>query len=96
MTGYALTGRGACAVLFAVLLAGCGGTGASGSGAAEPAAVSMSNPAAVHCEERGGKVTIESRPEGQAGVCLLPDGSRVDEWELYRRDFPEAAEIDKP
>lgn len=49
--------------------------------------VGMANPASVLCEKVGGKVEIEKDAQGnQKGICHLPDGTRVDEWELFRRD----------
>lgn len=51
--------------------------------------VGMPNPASAYCVERGGTITIVDRSEGQIGFCTLPDGTQVDEWELYRRDHPQ-------
>lgn len=48
--------------------------------------VGMPNPASAYCVERGGTVTIVNRPKGQVGFCTLPDGTQIEEWELYRRD----------
>jgi hypothetical protein len=48
------------------------------------AGAGLANPASVYCEEQGGTVEIEETDDGQRGVCALPDGTRVDEWELYR------------
>ncbi|CAM4165909.1 DUF333 domain-containing protein [Kerstersia similis] len=84
------------AAICAAVLAGCGVSGGVAGGANAAQAVSLPNPASVYCEEKGGTVTVESTPAGQAGICLLPDGRRIDEWALYRRDFPEVVEIDKP
>ena len=43
------------------------------------------NPASAFCEEQGGTVEIESDSAGnQTGICVLPSGERVDEWEYYR------------
>lgn len=56
----------------------------------EPAPIGMANPASVHCEKKGGKSVIEKNPDGsEYGVCHLADGTKVDEWELYRRDNPQ-------
>ena len=47
----------------------------------------LANPASVFCEEQGGSTEIETDDEGnQTGFCVLPDGSRVDEWEYYREN----------
>lgn len=61
--------------LAAALLAGCGED-------EEPPAIA--NPASENCVALGGTVEIEETPEGQRGWCVLPDGRRVDEWELWR------------
>ncbi len=48
----------------------------------------MANPASVWCvENRHGKLQIRTDAQGnQYGVCILPDGSEIEEWELFRRD----------
>lgn len=46
--------------------------------------VGLANPASVYCESIGGKSEIIKSDEGWYGVCHLPDGKTVDEWELYR------------
>lgn len=47
----------------------------------------MPNPASVFCEENGGQVKLRTDETGAvAGVCILPDGSKCDEWEYYRGD----------
>lgn len=71
-------------LLPVMLMAGCVSAG-------EPAskAVGMANPASVYCAKIGGSLAIESRAEGQVGICTLPDGSKIEEWELFRRDHPQ-------
>lgn len=55
---------------------------------AEPPA-GMANPASVYCEEQGGKLNIESRPDGgQFGVCYFMDNRQCEEWALLRGDCP--------
>lgn len=44
--------------------------------------VGLANPASVFCVEQGGESVIE----GSAGICVLPDGTEVDEWEYYREN----------
>jgi putative hemolysin len=47
--------------------------------------VEVPNPASVFCEEEGGTVEIETDADGnQTGICVLPSGERVDEWEYFR------------
>lgn len=50
----------------------------------ESNSVGMANPASVYCVEQGGTVEIREGPNGQTGYCHLPDGSIVEEWELFR------------
>jgi putative hemolysin len=68
-----------CSIL---LLAGCN-TVEPDSGAA------IANPASEHCLKKGGKLEIVEGTAGQKGMCHLPDGTIVEEWELYRRDNPQ-------
>ena len=69
------------AVFCLAALSACG----SDSDADSDPAPGLANPASVFCEEQGGSVEIETDDEGnQTGICVLPDGSRVDEWEYYR------------
>lgn len=49
-------------------------------------AVMIPNPASQHCLERGGKLVIVKDASGERGMCHLPDGTVVEEWELLRRD----------
>jgi putative hemolysin len=38
----------------------------------------LANPASEYCESIGGEVLLDE------GLCRLPDGTEIDEWELYR------------
>lgn len=42
------------------------------------------NPAARYCARLGYAYEIERTPAGDRGVCVLPNGERVDAWEFYR------------
>lgn len=44
----------------------------------------MPNPAAVFVKELGYEYEIRSGPDGEYGVAILPNGTVIDEWELYR------------
>jgi uncharacterized protein len=44
----------------------------------------LANPASVFCAKSGGKSEIRKGPQGQYGVCRLPDGRVVDEWAYFR------------
>ena len=61
--------------------------------APSPAApmVGMANPASVFCESAaiGGSLELRDGAGGQYGVCLLPDGTEIEEWELFRRHHPQ-------
>ena len=48
-------------------------------------AIGMANPASVFCEKQGGKSVIRKNKDGsEYGVCVLPNGQEVDEWEYFR------------
>ena len=49
----------------------------------------IANPASAHCVKKGGKLEIVKEAAGEKGMCHLPDGSVVEEWELFRRDNPQ-------
>ncbi|MGL4666680.1 MAG: DUF333 domain-containing protein [Saezia sp.] len=34
-------------------------------------------------------------PNGQYGICTLPDDTQIEEWELYRRDHTNPQESNK-
>ncbi|MGG5143510.1 DUF333 domain-containing protein [Alcaligenes sp. SJTW-7] len=55
---------------------------------ANPPALGMANPASAYCVEKGGRLDIVQTAAGQVGMCTLPDGSVIEEWELMRRDHP--------
>lgn len=48
--------------------------------------LNMANPAAVYCQQVGGKLSSRASAAGTQGYCTLPSGEHVDEWDLYRRD----------
>ncbi|HQC12865.1 MAG TPA: DUF333 domain-containing protein [Methanoregulaceae archaeon] len=60
--------------------------------------IGMPNPSAVWAEEMGYEYEIRTNEDGsQYGVCILPDGSEVDAWQLYREAHPpEGIEIRSP
>lgn len=47
---------------------------------------SMANPASVYCDKIGGTNIDRHTPQGDVGLCRLPNGKTVDAWALYRRD----------
>lgn len=75
-----------------MLLVGCGSDAEPSDTTAapsvtEPGTVGIANPASVFCVEQGGTVEIETAADGsEAGICVLPDGTRIDEWEYFRSE----------
>lgn len=74
------------AVLSALAISGCAQP--QPAKPAAPPIVRMANPASVYCAKLGGKTLIEETTAGERGICVLPNGTKIDEWELYRRDHP--------
>jgi putative hemolysin len=76
-----LIGVVACTILSAPVRS----SGREPEATAEPGGAGLANPAAVYCEEQGGRVEIRTAADGgQYGVCILTDGSECDEWAFYR------------
>lgn len=46
----------------------------------EAPAPGLANPAAVYCIKAGGALILE----GAVGICHLPDGTTVEEWDYFR------------
>ncbi|MCE9687869.1 DUF333 domain-containing protein [Shewanella sp. AS16] len=44
------------------------------------------NPAAEYCLALGGILDLATQANGETGICTLPDGEKIEEWQLYRRD----------
>lgn len=44
----------------------------------------IANPASVNCIEKGGKLSIVDKPEGQVGMCTFSDGTVCEEWAYFR------------
>jgi uncharacterized protein len=66
-------------------LTGCGDSG-------DDTDVQIPNPASVFCEEQGGTVRIETAADGgQSGICVLEDGTEIDEWEYYRANTSDSS-----
>jgi len=53
-------------------------------GVVNPRATAMENPAAAYCEALGYEYLIEDTPEGQRGLCQLPNGEAVDAWQFLQ------------
>ncbi|QYK13051.1 DUF333 domain-containing protein [Shewanella rhizosphaerae] len=72
------------ALLFILGLAACQTQVNKEQDAAESKPLSMANPSAVYCDSLGGALDLDS------GICTLPSGERIEHWDLYRRDRPQA------
>ena len=47
--------------------------------------VGIANPASVFCTQQGGRSEIRTTVDGnEYGVCLLPTGEIMEEWEYFR------------
>ncbi len=44
------------------------------------------DPSQVYCRQIGGQLGVTSGEGGQVGLCVLPDGTEHDAWELYCAD----------
>lgn len=51
-------------------------------------AQALPNPASVNCTNQGGKYSIVDTFAGQVGYCLLPNGTRCEEWALFLHECP--------
>ena len=48
--------------------------------------LTMSNPASEFCVKQGGKSQIRKNQDGsEYGVCVLPNGQMVEEWDYFRQ-----------
>ncbi len=57
--------------------------------AQSPPAPRLANPASVNCADKGGKLTIERRPDGgEYGVCVFTDNYQCEEWAMFRGECP--------
>lgn len=73
---------------LALSTAACGG-----SDSPEPTdstSTRIANPASEFCVAQGGTLDVVDEQAGQVGYCTLPDGTRVEEWEYFRANSPDA------
>ncbi|CCN69223.1 DUF333 domain-containing protein [Vibrio nigripulchritudo] len=47
--------------------------------------LSMANPASMYCIEQGGKIRFKDSKQGQVGICVMKDGTEIEEWEFFRQ-----------
>lgn len=75
-----------------IAVASCGANPSTGTRGtttgAPPTTPALANPASTYCISLGGRVETVNNANGQQGFCVLPDGSRTDEWDLYRAAHP--------
>lgn len=48
--------------------------------------VDLPNPAAVYCEEQGGRLEPREREGGMDAACVFDDGSECNQWDFFRGD----------
>lgn len=73
-------------VIAVLVLVSCGGGDEDGTGSDS----GLPNPASVFCEAQGGSVEIVTDAAGnQSGICNLPDGTEIEEWQYYRQSSGE-------
>ncbi|HDM8191176.1 TPA: DUF333 domain-containing protein [Vibrio harveyi] len=78
------------AVAAAMVLAGCSTyEGATRSNEYTSAA----NPAAVYCVQQGGELDTVTENGERITYCLLSENERVEQWEYYRKNHKEDAEL---
>jgi len=52
--------------------------------------IKISNPASQYCIDQGGKlIPQKDKDGGEYSLCQLPDGQKIEEWELFRKDHPQ-------
>ena len=72
-------------MLCTILSAPVRSSGPKPEATAEPGGAGLANPAAVYCEEQGGRLEIRTAADGgRYGVCIFADASECDEWAFYR------------
>ena len=50
----------------------------------------MPNPASIYCGRIGGETRTDTDAEGnQYGICVLPNGTEMGQWELFCTDCPD-------
>lgn len=65
-----------------LVVAACSQT--SSNKADEPRNLATANPAAVYCLSLNGKLESVKNVQGLTNYCQLPEGQRIEEWQLFR------------
>lgn len=70
-----------------ILISGC-----SQNQLIDDGGVEVPNPASLYCVDvKGGSLDIQTNSDGeQIGICTLPDGTQIEEWELYNQENKES------
>lgn len=46
------------------------------------------NPASKYCIDQGGQLSIKKQADGgESGLCTLPNGQVIDDWEFFRKSM---------
>lgn len=71
---------------------------ACGPDEAPPASVGLANPASEYCISLGGTSEPVTDPTeaGSKRICVLPNGDRIEEWQLFRRDHKDLNTSEAP
>lgn len=73
-------------VLSGIALLGCQTMNTSSQ---KETKVGVANPASEFCIKQGGKSEIRKNADGsEYGVCVLPNGQAVEEWDYFRKHSP--------
>jgi uncharacterized protein len=52
----------------------------------EPQRIGLGSPASYYCVDQGGIIDIRIDDIGaQYGICILPDGTEIEEWDFFRQ-----------
>lgn len=71
-----------------VAIMGCAQPAQPAQPAPQPPRIGLANPASVYCVSLNGKLITKSNDKGDYSICQLPDGTQIEEWQLFRRDHP--------
>ncbi|OOR89929.1 hypothetical protein B0181_05840 [Moraxella caviae] len=73
-------------ITAAAALSACATSNPAQNTAQNTDVVGAVNPASEFCVQQGGKLQIQKDAQGnEYGVCHLPNGKVVDEWEFFRQ-----------
>lgn len=70
---------------MALTLSACAVAPPPSSSASVPRGV---NPASMNCLQNHGTLETVQTPQGAQTYCLLPDGKRCEEWDMFRGNCP--------